>query len=1150
MCHKLGKFFRVLTICFLPYLFILSGNGRDGNSTPPSGDVFWRNIGPGGGGWIQSLAFDPKDPNKLYLGCDVGGLYVSDDFGRHFQIRNEGLTDYFVECIAVNPHNPKIILLGTQGGIFRTTDGGESWQKVTQGFPPPQRYSYSSPIGAISFDPQNPAIVYAGIGRPRQAREGGNGQAQGAIYKSEDGGITWWRIDGGQLPSDAVISDIEVKPDDSSVILVATNKGVFRSDDGGESWKPSNDGLPHLFAQELAFAPSQPNRVYLSLLTTARGGQAWNGGIYRSDDGGKTWRDCTGNLSRKVGKSLYEQDNYNEIVVHPTNSDIVYIGGRSWWDPGIYKTEDGGKSWEGVSRHIPPEKNMDYGWIDFWGPSVECLAISPADPDRLAFGTSGHLFLSSDGGKSWHQAYCQVFPDGRFRGNGLEVTCLNSVIPDPLRHYRLYLCYADIGLLISEDGGLTFRRSFVGMKGEGNCFTVAIDPKSPDTIWAGTGQWAWNEGYICKSEDGGKTWRVVGEERTGLPKGQVKNIIIDLKSPVGKRRLIVTVNGYGFYQSNDGGESWHSINGDLPSEAVRYPRGILLDPKDSRHLVVACSGPPKVAGVYESFDGGKSWKRLDEGQTFVDIQSISADPNDFSKLYLAVREYYDHQEQMLYPGGAFKSIDGGRKWERILDYHFLSHIVPSPAGDIIYATTTDHPYHDNCVAEGVLKSSDGGKTWRKVNEGLSHLNISCLAIDPLDPSRLYLGTGGNGAFIGRDWTLAPPLCGGFWQISSLQAKQFLKDEDIDRLVKEIARAGLKTNIVQFAGWEVEGNLKTLYPSRSYPQMEEWKGRDPLEVLLRSADEVRGEVYLGLAPLLTAEPKPQELKRWEEESMRILKELWGIYSKHTSLKGFYLPPEVHYNSSIEPLAWRELLDRFADAVHSLSGNLKLIVPIGLYLRKVGQTWLRALPQDLSPFWLPAIRESKVDVFLLIDGIGTALSDFRSSEDCQRWLAEECRRSGKELWVEVEAFDTSYNACDIDRFKRQITMAYLYADRILTFDIPHYFAPNALAPKAKELYNNYKDMFLPPPSIKRGVRLPPSSPNPSLFSYEPLRNTGSHHHCVANFTFHTTYTIGMSFVFVNDQALGAGRTTKPTGSANLRFHFHSEETETVGEREKGT
>ena len=1011
--------------------------------------IIWHNIGPGGGGWIQSLAFHPQNPNIIYLGCDVGGFYVSYDFGKHFKIQNEGLTDYFVECIAPHPQNPNIILLGTQGGIFRSTDRGKSWQKITNHFPPPQRYSYSSPIGAIAFNPQNPNIVYAGIGRPRQAREGREGQGQGAIYKSEDCGLSWRRVDGDQLPQDAVVNDIKVKPDDGDVILVATNKGVFRSDDGGKTWKPSNEGLPQLFIQRLAFAPSQPNRVYLTLLTTARDGERWNGGVFRSDDGGRTWRECDDGLKKIVGKSLYEQSNYNEIVVDPENADIVYVGGRSWWVPGVFKSEDGGASWEWVSRHTPPDKNMDYGWIDFWGPAVECLAISPVDPKRLAFGTSGHLFLSEDGGKSWHQAYCFTYPDGRFRGNGLEVTCLNSIVPDPKRRNRLYFCYADIGLLISDDGGLTFKRSGKGMKGEGNCFTVLVDPESNSTIWAGVGQWAWNEGYICKSEDGGESWRVVGK---GLPNGQVRHIVLDLRSPVGKRRLLATVNGYGFYESTDDGEDWRCINGDLPEEAFKQPRGILLDPKDGKHILVACAGKPRFAGVYETRDGGKSWRLLNEERIFADIQGITADPKNFTTLFLAVREYYDQEEKKIYPGGVFKSVDGGRRWERMLDFHFVSSVVVSPANsDLIYAATTDHPYHDDCVAEGVLRSPDGGKSWRRACEGLSHLNISCLSIDPFDPSRLYLGTGGNGAFIGKDYALSPPLQVGFWQISPAQARQFPSDESIKRLLRELARIGMKCHIIQYTGWEIEGAFRTLYPSKIYPQIKEWEKRDPVFAMLRYADELKGEVYLGLFPLLTDKPKEEELRRWEEESFKLMREIIQRYGKHPSLKGIYLPPEVHYKSGIDQRDWKRLVDRFSDFCHSHS--LKLIVPVGLYLQRENGKWLRATPEALSSFWSAEIREGKADIFLLIDGIGTGMSDFQSAEDCERWLGEECRKAGKEVWIEVEAFDADYRACDFARFKKQIELAFPYADRIAVFDIPHYFSPDGLNTGARESYEEY-------------------------------------------------------------------------------------------------
>lgn len=515
----------------------------------------------------------------------------------------------------------------------------------------------------------------------------------------------------------------------------------------------------------MAFAPSQPQRVYVTLLTTAREGQPWNGGVYRSDDAGQTWQPSTGNLPQRVGPDLYQQSNYGEIVVDPRNAEVVYVGGRSWWNPGVYKTTDGGRSWQWLTVHDGARwVNMDYGWITFWGCAVECLAISPVQPDCLAFGTGGHLFVTTDGGQSWQQRYCVPFPDGRFRGNGLEVTCVNAIVPDPVRLGRLYFCYADIGLLISDDGGQTFWRSQEGMRAGGNCFTVAVDPQCPGTLWATTGQWAWNEGYLCRSEDGGKTWRVVGDPASGLPKGQMRHLVLDLSSPIDGRRLLVTVNGHGFFESRDGGTSWQSLNGNLAKEATERPRGLLLNPQDPAHLLAACAGPPETgAGLYETRDGGRSWRRLQEESLFPDLQSLVADPRDFQVLYGATREFYDPAAKRLYPGGVFQSTDGGRTWQRLLDHHFVSAVVVHPADSrLLYAATTDHPYHDDCVAEGVLKSEDRGKTWRRVNGGLSHRNLSCLALDPHDPTVLYAGSGGNSAFVGKDFPIWPQAFGRKW----------------------------------------------------------------------------------------------------------------------------------------------------------------------------------------------------------------------------------------------------------------------------------------------------------------------------------------------------------------------------------------------------
>ncbi|MEN6401212.1 MAG: hypothetical protein ABFD94_04655 [Armatimonadia bacterium] len=713
-----------------------------------AGDITWTNFGPGGGGWIQSLACDPRDPDLLYLGCDVGGFYLSRDSGQTWTIRNNGLADYFVECLAVHPQNSQILLLGTEGGIYKSTDQGLTWHEKRAGFPAPTRYRYSAPIGALCFDPTRPDTLYAGIGRPRFGKDGA-----GAVYRSYDCGETWkLATPPGTLPEKCIVSDLEM-PADGSYLLAATDSGLFRSTDGAHTWQRAS-GLPDQPVPELAIAPSNPSVVYCTVRTTARDVQPWNGGVWRSDDGGQTWQGRSDGLATRVGKSTDHPamtSGYKEIVVDPRDENVAYAGDPAWVSAGVYKTTNGGRSWRQVTWHVG--KNMDYGWIKQWGPTVECLALSPARPDRVLFGTSGHVFLTDDGGTTWQQRYCRQLPDGRIAGTGLEVTCFNDAIPDPLIPGRVYCCYMDIGLLISDDRGATFRTAYQGMKSSGNCFTVARDPADRQKLWAATGQWGHNEGYICRSSDGGATWQLIGQQSTGLPCGQVRSLLVDPTSPPNQRRLYATCSGYGVYTSDNDGDTWACMNADLP-EAAKSPCRLLMNPQNPKQLRLALSGnPDKGSGLHETRDGGQTWQKLTREPLFWDLKHLIADPQSFDTLYLCQREYVDRAsgKERRFAGGLYRSTDAGATWTRLQDFHFPNCLAVSPRdSQTLYLATNDHPYHDRSRAAGLLVSRDGGKTWTAENDGLSHWNLVSVQVDPLDPSRLYLGTGGNSGFVGVD----------------------------------------------------------------------------------------------------------------------------------------------------------------------------------------------------------------------------------------------------------------------------------------------------------------------------------------------------------------------------------------------------------------
>ncbi len=389
------------------------------------GGVEWQNIGPGGGGWIQSMLASRHGAETFFVGCDVGGFYRSDDGGRSYAIHNAGFEDYYVESLAEHPSDPKILYAGCRSGVYKSADGGLTWRWLREGFPKVKEYGYSAPIAKVVLDPQSPETVYAAIGQPREERGG-----QGAIYKSEDGGASWRQIvRPGQLAPDLLISDLAIDSQAPRRMLIATPKGVFASGDGGETWTSSSDGLPsHRRTRRLAQSPSHPQIVYVSLKGEA-GETPWQAGVYRSDDGGRTWRPRVSGLRQAVGKAGTSDmlcSWVSELAVHPQNPDIVYAGGATWWDATVYKTSDGGQSWARVFE-FGEKGNAKKAWITMWGPSVECLTLSPLHPDTLYFGTSGYIYRTDDGGASWQQRYTQERGDGQIAGSGLEVTCLHTV---------------------------------------------------------------------------------------------------------------------------------------------------------------------------------------------------------------------------------------------------------------------------------------------------------------------------------------------------------------------------------------------------------------------------------------------------------------------------------------------------------------------------------------------------------------------------------------------------------------------------------------------------------------------------------------------------------------------------------------------------
>jgi len=707
------------------------------------GSLTWRNVGPGGGGWIQSLAMDPVDFDTVHIGCDVGGYYRSTDGGKTFRILNTGLTDYYVDDILIDPSDNRVIYLGTLSGVYKSVDAGRSWTSMRNGFPEPKRYAHSAPVGRLAMDPKDRSVLYAGIGNPRRQKNG-----CGHIYKSTDGAESWTLLDGiAKHAKDALIHNLAIHPVQTATLFAATDKGLFKSTDAGAAWTRKEKGLPHRFCRNVAIHPTQPNIMYVVMWSTP-GEKPWKGGVYRSDDGGESWAARNDGLPQKVapaGDAPQKTCNYIRFLVDPRDPDRIFVGSNSWWGAGLYRSTDGGRHWT-LNTRCGDEGNTDRGWIAFWGLTVKCIAYSPLRPDHIILGTSGIVMRTADSGRSWRQFYTKEIAPGRWQGNGVEVTCLREITIDPHNPKKIYCGYMDIGILISEDGGTSWRRCAQNLPAQGDMGRVVCDPARPGVAWCCEGKPKLGKGAVGMTTDGGRTWQVVGGENTGLPKAATRFLTLDPASPVRARTLYVCSHGNGVYKSTDDGKTWQAINTGLGEGGITVA-DLAMDPTNSKRLIAAISG--STGGIFCTEDAGRSWRRVYAPGPFRGIQQIAIDPANPNTLFAACREAYDRKLSKAFQGGVFKSTDGGRTWRRVFEDRFASCVRVSPFdSSVVYLGTTDHPYHDFATGRGVFVSRDGGATWREINAGLTVKQIGVITPDPKDARRVYVGTGGNGLFIG------------------------------------------------------------------------------------------------------------------------------------------------------------------------------------------------------------------------------------------------------------------------------------------------------------------------------------------------------------------------------------------------------------------
>jgi photosystem II stability/assembly factor-like uncharacterized protein len=676
----------------------------------------WRSVGPAGaGGRVVDISVAGDSPQKIYIATGGGGVWRTTNEGTTWEPIFEHEHVGAIGAVAADPSNPDTIWAGTGeanprnsvswgDGVYKSTDGGKTWRNMG--------LKDSQHIGRIRIDPRNPDVVYvAALGHiwgPNQER---------GVFRTIDGGLTWTHT--LAINNDTGVVDLAMDPHDSNTLYAAAYEvrrdgfaggdpgkqwgpggGIYKTTDGGRNWRKLSQGLPRLELGRigLAIAPSNPAIVYAVVQTpttapvTPNGEEGpppppppgprtmRDGGVFRSDDRGETWRW----VNSVDNRPFY----YSQVRVDPANENHVFVLGAN-----NSESDDGGVTFRNIVENI----HVDH----------HALWIDPKNSRHMIDGNDGGVYMTWDGGHSWD-----------FQ-NQMALSQMYSVDVDMRRPYFIYGGSQDY----CSWAGPSATRNQVGIKyadwfkvQTGDGFQVRVDPNDYNIIYAESQ----NGGLVRHDLHSGRNTSIKPRARTGKPAYRFNWETPVLISTHDSRTLYM--GGNFVFRSHDRGDSWTEISPELTTEKVGTITTIAESPMDANVLYAGTDD----GNVWATRDA-KNWKNITAKVPGIPgkrwISRLVASRYDAKTVYLAI----DGHRSDDFTTYLFKSTDYGETWKS------LRGDLPASTPVRVIREDVKNPHLLFAGTESAAYASlDDGAHWVRLANHLPASPVADLIVHPRD----------------------------------------------------------------------------------------------------------------------------------------------------------------------------------------------------------------------------------------------------------------------------------------------------------------------------------------------------------------------------------------------------------------------------------